>query len=74
VPWTAPDDGFILIIEHTDSNVGPIGPGNPVEFTMLDLAQKILNSERSDSKLEFKPLPMDDASRDSPTFQLPWKN
>jgi nucleoside-diphosphate-sugar epimerase len=39
---------------------GPINIGNPVEFTMLELADLVLELTRSNSQLVYKPLPSDD--------------
>jgi dTDP-glucose 4,6-dehydratase len=44
----------------------PINLGNPVEFTMLELAEKIISFTNSESKLSFKPLPKDDPKRRKP--------
>ena len=43
--------------------LGPVNLGNPGEFTMLELAQKVLQHTGSQSKLVFKPLPGDDPTR-----------
>lgn len=43
--------------------LGPVNLGNPGEFTMLELAQKVLQHTGSKSKLVFKPLPSDDPTR-----------
>ena len=49
---------------------GPVNLGNPEEFTMLDLAEKVLNLTRSKSKLRFKPLPTDDPKQRQPNISL----
>jgi dTDP-glucose 4,6-dehydratase len=55
------DDEIDGILRMLDSDeVGPINIGNPVEFTMLDLAKLILELTASSSTLEFQPLPTDD--------------
>ncbi len=46
--------------------VEPVNIGNPNEFTMLELAEKILCATRSSSRLEFRPLPDDDPVRRRP--------
>lgn len=43
--------------------LGPVNLGNPGEFTMLELAQKVLKKTGSKSKLVFRPLPGDDPTR-----------
>ena len=45
---------------------GPINVGNPVEFTMLELAEKVLHKIGGKSKLCFKPLPGDDPRQRKP--------
>lgn len=57
---------------------GPINLGNPGEFTILELAKKIIKITNSKSKIEYKPLPKDDPSQRKPdiTFAkeiLKWK-
>jgi UDP-glucuronate decarboxylase len=48
----------------------PINLGNPGEFTMLELAQQILELTGSSSKIEQRPLPKDDPSRRRPDISL----
>ena len=51
----------ILRFMQTDTEItGPVNIGNPKEFSILELAQKIRALVGSDSELEFKPLPQDD--------------
>ena len=51
----------ILRFMQTDTEItGPVNIGNPKEFSILELAQKIIALVGSDSELEFKPLPQDD--------------
>ena len=45
---------------------GPINLGNNLEFTMIELAEKVLNLTNSKSKLIFKPLPLDDPRQRQP--------
>ena len=45
---------------------GPINLGNPGEFTMLELADRVLAKCNSRSKLVFKPIPIDDPTRRRP--------
>jgi UDP-glucuronate decarboxylase len=59
-------DGFLKLIQ-TDSDVtGPVNLGNPREFTMLELATKIIQLTDSQSVLEFLPLPADDPKQRKP--------
>ena len=71
-------DGFVKMMEKRDKLVGPINLGNPVEFTMLELAEKTLQKTRSNSKLKFEPLPEDDPKQRQPDItkaidQLGWQ-
>lgn len=58
-------DGMIGMMEQ-DKESGPINLGNPNEFTMLELAQTIIELTNSKSKLVFKPLPQDDPKQRQP--------
>lgn len=53
-------DGFVRMMDKTENLVGPINLGNPNEFTMLELAEKVLSKTGSKSKLRFEALPQDD--------------
>jgi UDP-glucuronate decarboxylase len=53
-----------------DDITGPINIGNPGEFTMLELARKVIALADSKSKLEFKPLPADDPKQRKPDITL----
>ncbi len=59
-------DGFILIIDQSGDEPGPMNLGNPTEVTILELAEQILRLTKSSSKLTFKPLPSDDPSQRQP--------
>ena len=59
-------DGFVKMMDQTESLVGPINLGNPNEFTMLQLAEKVLSRTRSKSKLKFEALPQDDPKQRQP--------
>lgn len=58
-----------LMNESNDFN-GPINLGNPNEFTILELAEKIIALTNSTSKLAFKPLPQDDPVQRRPDISL----
>ena len=58
--------GLIALMETRDEITGPINLGNPYEFTMLELAEKIVAITGSRSKLEFRPLPTDDPKQRKP--------
>lgn len=59
-------EGFIRLMNSPDSVVGPINLGNPGEFTMIELAQKVLRLTGSKSKLIHMPLPQDDPKQRRP--------
>jgi UDP-glucuronate decarboxylase len=59
-------DAFLLLMETPDAITGPINLGNPQEFTILQLAEEVLRLSRSNSKIEFKPLPSDDPTQRKP--------
>ena len=49
---------------------GPVNLGNPSEFTILELAEKIINLTKSSSKIIHKPLPLDDPTQRCPDISL----
>jgi UDP-glucuronate decarboxylase len=59
-------EGMIRMMNTPDSIIGPINIGNPAEFTMLELAEKIIAFTKSKSKIVFKPLPQDDPMQRKP--------
>ena len=59
-------DGFLRMMATPDDVTGPINLGNPVEFTIRDLALEILSMVGSPSKLVLKPLPQDDPKQRRP--------
>lgn len=63
-------DGLIRLMSSSDEVTGPMNLGNPCEFTILELAQKIIAMTSSKSTLEFKPLPGDDPSQRQPNIEL----
>jgi UDP-glucuronate decarboxylase len=58
--------GLMSFMETGDDVVGPINLGNPDEFTIRELAEKIIAITGSRSKLSFLPLPTDDPTRRKP--------
>ncbi|EPR71389.1 UDP-glucuronic acid decarboxylase family protein [Cyclobacterium qasimii] len=62
--------GMHKLMNSPDSVIGPINIGNPVEFTMLELAENVLELTDSKSKLKFMPLPQDDPMQRKPTIDL----
>lgn len=55
---------------NTDDFTGPVNIGNPGEFTMLELANKIIELTGSKSKLVYRPLPSDDPTQRRPVIEL----
>ena len=63
-------EGFIRMMDTPSDVVGPINLGNPGEFTVLELAEKVLQFTNSKSKLIFKTLPQDDPRQRQPNISL----
>jgi UDP-glucuronate decarboxylase len=59
-------DGLVRLMDTGDEITGPINLGNPVEFTMTELAAAIIELTGSKSSIEFKPLPADDPKQRQP--------
>lgn len=71
-------EGFVSLMNSTDDITGPLNLGNPFEFTIKDLAEKIIDLTNSSSKLVFKTLPEDDPVQRKPDITkanelLDWK-
>lgn len=63
-------DGMIKTMNTDDSFIGPINIGNPDEFTILELAEKVIKLTDSKSKIIYKPLPSDDPLMRKPDISL----
>ncbi|MBT8340773.1 MAG: SDR family oxidoreductase [Desulfatitalea sp.] len=63
-------DGLIRLMGSPDEFTGPVNLGNPGEFTILELAQKVIELTGSRSKIVFKPLPADDPRQRKPDITL----
>jgi UDP-glucuronate decarboxylase len=63
-------DAIVRTMGTADDFTGPVNIGNPGEFTMLELAEKILKLTGSKSKLVFAPLPADDPRQRKPDIDL----
>lgn len=63
-------EGMIRMMATDDSFTGPVNMGNPGEFTMLELANKVIDMTGSKSKLIFEPLPSDDPRQRKPDISL----
>lgn len=63
-------DGLISCMNTDDSFIGPVNIGNPGEFSMLELAQLVLELTHSSSKIVYAPLPLDDPRQRQPDISL----
>ena len=63
-------DGMIRLMNSRDGFTGPVNIGNPGEFTMLELAQKVIKLTGSSSKIIHLPLPQDDPMQRQPDIAL----
>jgi UDP-glucuronate decarboxylase len=63
-------EGMIRLMATPDDFTGPVNIGNPGEFTMLELAQKIIQKTGSKSKIVHMPLPADDPMQRKPDISL----
>ena len=63
-------DGLIALMESDDDVTGPINLGNPVEMTVKELAEKVINLTGSTSKLTYEALPHDDPVQRKPDITL----
>jgi len=71
-------EGIIKMMNSSRDLIGPINIGNPDEYTIVDLAQKVIELTGSNSKIQYKPLPEDDPQRRKPNIdqaikELEWK-
>ncbi len=63
-------EGMIRMMNSREELTGPVNLGNPGEFTMLELARKILELTGSASKVVYQPLPQDDPTQRRPVIEL----
>lgn len=63
-------DAFLGMMESRDDFYGPVNIGNPIEFSMLELAQKVITLTGSSSKIIFQPLPQDDPEKRKPDISI----
>jgi UDP-glucuronate decarboxylase len=63
-------DGLVRMMATSAEFTGPVNIGNPVEFTILELAEDVLKLTGSHSKLVFKPQPADDPKQRRPAIKL----
>ena len=63
-------EGFVRFMASRDGFTGPVNLGNPNEFTIRQLAEKVIELTGSRSKLTFNPLPSDDPKQRQPNISL----
>lgn len=63
-------DGMMKLMHSREDFTGPCNVGNPGEFTMLELAQKVIGLTGSKSKIVYAPLPQDDPMQRRPSIEL----
>jgi len=63
-------EGFVRFMRTPKDVIGPVNLGNPVEFTILELAEKVIHLTGSRSKLVRMPLPADDPRQRRPDISL----
>jgi UDP-glucuronate decarboxylase len=63
-------EGFIRMMNTSDEITGPVNLGNPVEFTMIELAESIKVQTGSKSEIIYMPLPQDDPMQRQPNISL----
>jgi len=66
--------GMIKMMNTEKEFTGPVNLGNPGEFTMLELAQKVIRMTDTQSTIVFKPLPQDDPRQRKPDITLAKQN
>lgn len=63
-------EGFIRMMDGPDEFTGPVNLGNPGEYTIAELAEKVIELLGSASKIVHRPLPADDPTRRRPDIRL----
>jgi len=63
-------DGLLRLMETPDEVTGPVNLGNPVEFTIRQLAETVISLTGSSSKIAYRPLPEDDPRQRCPDIGL----
>ena len=63
-------DAMVRMMDSERGFTGPVNIGNPGEFTMLELAEKVISLVGGSSRLVFQPLPQDDPKQRQPDIAL----
>ena len=67
-------EGLMRLMNSPDSFTGPVNLGNPGEFTMIELAEMVLDLTGSKSEIHHEPLPQDDPKKRKPDISLARKH
>jgi len=63
-------EGLVRLMDSPDEFIGPVNLGNPVEFSILQLAEKVIHLTGSKAGVTYKPLPQDDPSQRQPDISM----
>ncbi len=63
-------NGFMMLMDSKEQLIGPVNMGNPNEFTILELAEKVIKLTGTKSKIIYKPLPSDDPMQRQPDISI----
>jgi UDP-glucose 4-epimerase len=63
-------EGMVGMMNNSEGWIGPVNLGNPNEFTILELAEKVIRLTGSQSQIVHKPLPADDPTQRRPNIDL----
>jgi UDP-glucuronate decarboxylase len=63
-------EAFVRIMATSDEVTGPINIGNPIEFTIKQLAERVIDITESRSEIEYRPLPSDDPLQRQPDITV----
>lgn len=63
-------DGMYRMMNSKEGFTGPVNLGNPIEYTMIELAEKIIKLTDSKSRIVYRPLPSDDPAQRKPVIDL----
>ena len=63
-------EGMVRMMHAPNEFIGPVNLGNPGEFTILELAEKVIHLTGSRSRIIFQPLPQDDPLQRKPDISL----
>jgi UDP-glucuronate decarboxylase len=63
-------DGIIRMMNTSDEFTGPVNLGNPEEYSIIELAQRIIDLTKAKSKIVYRKLPEDDPLQRQPSIEL----